>query len=97
MKQSIFKVFNKYGAIHIVINWAGVFDIDPIIRTKFTDFKTVSWGLTTNSIGSVYTSLFAIRYFMLNEGRDKGVIINVSSMIWDKELIYLSKHFKDSF
>ena len=34
---------------------------------------------------------------MLNEGKDKGVIINVSPMIWDQELIYLSKHFKTLF
>lgn len=67
------------------------------MRTSWNEYKTMSWGLITNSIGSIYTSLYATRYFLLNEGKDKGVVINVSPMICDQELVYLSKHFKTYF
>ncbi len=67
----------KLGAVHLLVNNAGVGGHKLLARTASDDFDRI---LKTNLYGTFWCSRAAYPQMQRNEGNPRGVIINVSSL-----------------
>src|SRR4030095_11778022 len=81
VEQMMESIHNRFGAIDIVINNAGVGLFQPIAEARLPDIETV---LRTNFYGTLYCTLEALRYMRSSH---RGLIVNVSSAI-GKHAVY---------
>ena len=90
VKDAIFQAYETFGRIDAIINWVGIFDVDPIvIRASINKFYAVPQGFFANVLGSVYTA----KYFTQLKGNGEGVVLNVCPMINNEEIRKYTKYF----
>ena len=85
VKQAIENTYNKFGALHITLNSAGVFLLSQTYtKTRFLDFKIHRMIMDINVNGTIYSCAYSAKYMAMNEPvndrGERGVIVNVSSI-----------------
>jgi 3-oxoacyl-[acyl-carrier protein] reductase len=93
IKESV----KQFGAIHILVNSAGIIGGDTIARTPTRDFDRV---LKTNLYGTFWCARAAYKQIQKNKskaGEPRGIIINISSLAgksaWTGTGVYSASKF----
>jgi NAD(P)-dependent dehydrogenase (short-subunit alcohol dehydrogenase family) len=76
-ERLVHEAIAKFGAIHLLINNAGIGGGDRITETSTEDFERV---LKTNLYGTFWCSRAVYPQMKRNPGDPRGVIINISSV-----------------
>ena len=81
VRQAIENTVNKFGALHITLNWAGIFVPSATITSKsILSFKVHLKTMDINVNGAIYSWAYSAKFMSLNEPNERGergVIINV--------------------
>ena len=85
VKKTVATTVEKFGAVHVAVNWAGIGVISQTITSKTTlDAKILKLVMDINVNGTIYMAAHAAKAMSqnkpLNERGEKGVIINVASV-----------------
>ena len=85
VKESIQRTVERFGAIHILVNCAGILSASPTLTSKgVMDFASFKRTVEINLYGTVYCAAHAAFHMSKNEpegdAKERGVIINVSSV-----------------
>ncbi|CAI2376930.1 unnamed protein product [Moneuplotes crassus] len=85
VRKAIETTVEKFGELHITINSAGIAGFDFILpKNRSFDFKSHRRLMDINVNGTIYSSAYSAKYMSknkpLNDRKERGVIINVSSV-----------------
>ena len=86
VKEAIQKTVDKFGALHITLNSAGVALVSQTLKKdKILDFNIHRAVMDINVNGTIYSAAYSAQQMAkneeVNERGEKGVIINVSSLM----------------
>ena len=85
VKQAIATTVEKFGALHIAVNCAGIAVVSQTITSKTVlDSKVLKLVMDINVMGTIYVSAHAAKAMSqnkaVNDRGEKGVIVNVASV-----------------
>jgi 3-hydroxyacyl-CoA dehydrogenase/3-hydroxy-2-methylbutyryl-CoA dehydrogenase len=85
VKAAIDEVVDKWGALHVAVNCAGIASVSMTCTSKsIIDFNTVRLTTDINVFGTIYVCAHAARAMTknkpLNDRGERGVIVNVGSV-----------------
>lgn len=85
VKQVVATTVEKFGALHIAVNCAGIAVISQTITSKSTlDAKVLKLVMEINVMGTIYVAAHAAKAMSqnkpVNDRGEKGVIVNVASV-----------------
>lgn len=82
IKHLMDKTLKQYGRIDILIGNAGIPESKvPLHEMTDQDYENFTAVINTDLMGIIQTNRYALIHMLKNEGADKGIIINMASIL----------------